>query len=201
MDALVAELERLEAIVAGWSPADAAVARAYRAAVEDLNGEAFRRFIIALRAEPGTFSAMRAAVRDELVYAILRRYGLIEPSPQEASAPVPLPRPLAPAQNDAWLPAGTLREIPEDGIRATTIGGEPVLLWRSGAALSCVQNACAHQGFPLDGGIVADGTIVCPRDGFAYDLASGDCLTAPGVALRVHGVRVAGDDVLVRLAR
>ena len=191
MDALVAELERLEAIVAGWSPADAAVARAYRAAVEDLNGEALRRFII----------AMRAAVRDELVYAILRRYGLIKPSPQEASAPVPLPRPLAPAQNDAWLPAGTLREIPEDGIRATTIGGEPVLLWRSGAALSCVQNACAHQGFPLDGGIVADGTIVCPRDGFAYDLASGDCLTAPGVALRVHGVRVAGDDVLVRLAR
>ena len=78
---------------------------------------------------------------------------------------------------------------------------------RCGAFYAHVQQRSLRQGEREQpvvfrfGGIVADGTIVCPRDGFAYDLASGDCLTAPGVALRVHGVRVAGDDVLVRLAR
>jgi nitrite reductase/ring-hydroxylating ferredoxin subunit/Fe-S cluster biogenesis protein NfuA len=279
VDELVAEVERLETIVSGWNASDAAIAHAYRAAVDDLNAEAFRRFIIALRAEPGALPALRTAVQDELVYAVLRRYRLIKPSLQErveaaldtvrpmlamhggdvqlvrvvppsaidvrftgacescpasvttftlgvkkaleegapeitdvrqvkglasgavATGSVRFVSPFAANETDRWLPAGTVGDIPEDGIRATTIGGEPVLLWRSGDALACVQNACAHQGFPIDRGIVADGTIVCPRHGFTYELASGECLTAPGVQLRMHAVRLVGDDVHVRLAR
>jgi nitrite reductase/ring-hydroxylating ferredoxin subunit/Fe-S cluster biogenesis protein NfuA len=278
MDALIAEVDRLEALVAGWDAPYATEVRAYRAAVEALNAEAFRRFIVALRAAPATHAGLRAALGDELVYAVLRHYELIKPSLQErieaaldtvrpmlaahggdvqlvrvvlpsaidvrftgacdscpasvttftlgvkkaladgvpeitdvrqvkglvadaAPAAVRYVSPFAAGERDGWLPAGTLGEIPEDGIRATAIGREPVLLWRRGDQLSCLQNACAHQGFPLDGGIVADGTIVCPRHGFAYELASGECLTAPGVQLRVHGVRIVGDDVHVRLAR
>lgn len=64
-----------------------------------------------------------------------------------------------------------------------------------------MQNACAHLGLPLDFALVSDGTIVCPHRGFAYELASGECLTARGVRLRVHAVRVTGDDVAVKLSR
>lgn len=275
MDSLIAEVDRLEAQVAGWDAPYATVARAYRTAVEALGAEAFRRFIVTLRAEPATHASLRAVLDDELVYAVLRHYGLVKPSLQErvevaldtvrpmlashggdvqlvrvvppsaievrftgacdscpasvttfalgvkkaledacpeitdirqvkglaaaaASPPVRFPSPFA-AETDRWLPAGTVADIPPLGIRATTIGGEPVLLWRSGDDISCLQNACAHQGFPLDRGIVAGGTIICPRHGFAYELASGECLTAPGVQLRAHGVRVVGEHIHVRL--
>jgi len=114
------------------------------------------------------------------------------------SPSVRFPSPFADA-TDRWLPAGTVADIPPLGIRVMTIGGEPVLLWRSGEDISCLQNACAHQGFPLDRGIVAGGTIICPRHGFAYELASGECLTVPGVQLRSHGVRVIGEHIHVRL--
>jgi nitrite reductase/ring-hydroxylating ferredoxin subunit/Fe-S cluster biogenesis protein NfuA len=109
--------------------------------------------------------------------------------------------PFAAHALDGWLAAGTLAEIPEDGVRHTTVDGEAVILTRAGGAIACYQNACAHLGFPLDGALVVDGTLVCPHHGFAYELASGECLTARGVQLRTHAVRVTGDDVHVRLSR
>ena len=100
-----------------------------------------------------------------------------------------------------WLPAGVLGDIPEDGVRATQIGGEPVVLVRRGAVVSCFQDACAHLGLAFHDGTIDDGVITCPHHGFRYHLATGECLTAPEVQLQVHAVRVVGDRVEVRLAR
>lgn len=264
--------------MAQWESAHVATAAAYRNAIDRLNAEAFRRMIAVLRADPRALPALKDAVKDELVYALLRRHGLVKPSLQErveaaldgvrpmlaahggdvalvrvvppaaievrfsgacescpasvttftlgvkkalaeacpeitdvrqvkglstAAAPggVRYISPFATVESNGWLPAGTLFDIPADGVRYATVDGESVLLARNGEAVSCLQNACAHLGYPLDGGAVTDGTIVCPHHGFAYDLASGECLTARGVQLRVHAVRVTGDDVSVRLAR
>jgi nitrite reductase/ring-hydroxylating ferredoxin subunit len=52
---------------------------------------------------------------------------------------------------------------------------------------------------PLEMGEVHDGVITCSYHGFQYLLESGECLTAPGVQLKVHAVRVTGDRVQVRL--
>jgi nitrite reductase/ring-hydroxylating ferredoxin subunit len=93
-----------------------------------------------------------------------------------------------------------LSEIPEGGIRAMTIEGEKVILSRQGNVVSCFQNACAHLGFALDDGEIQDGVITCPYHGFQYDLASGECLTAPEVQLQSHAVRVTGTRVEVRLS-
>jgi len=276
---LARDLEHLEAIVAQWESPYATTALAYRHAIDALNAEAFRRLIAALRSEPAALGAMKGAVRDELVYAVLRHHGLIKASLQDrveaaldgirpslalhggdvqlvrvvppaaievrftgacescpasvttftlgvkkalaeqcpeitevrqvrglstvAAAPsgVRFVSPFAGSETDGWLPAGRLAEIPEDGVRYATVDGESVVLARSADSVSCFQNACAHLGFPLDGGLVADGTIVCPHHGFTYELASGECLTARGVQLRVHAVRVTGDDVAIRLSR
>lgn len=277
-DGLAADLERLEAIVAGWESPHAAVALAYRNAIDALNAEAFKRMIATLRADPSAMPALKDAVRDEVVYAVLRHHELIKPSLQErveaaldgvrpmlalhggdvrlvrvippssievrftgacescpasvttfthgvktalaaqcpeitdvrqvkglrtAAAPggVTYISPFASVESDGWLAAGRLDDIPEDGLRYATIDGEAVMLARGLEAVTCYQNACAHLGLPLEGGLIADGTIVCPHHGFVYDLASGECLTAPGVQLRTHAVRVSGDDVFVRLAR
>ncbi len=100
-----------------------------------------------------------------------------------------------------WLFAGRLGDIPEGGIRAVALGGETVLLSRQGSIVSCFQNACAHLGLPIHGGTVAEGIIACPHHGFRYDLATGECLTAPEVQLQPHAVRVIGNRVEVRLAK
>jgi nitrite reductase/ring-hydroxylating ferredoxin subunit/Fe-S cluster biogenesis protein NfuA len=243
--------------------------------MDALHAEAFRRIIATLRADPNAVPALKEAVRDELVYAVLRHHELVKPSLQErveaaldgvrpmlashggdvrlvrvippaaievrftgacescpasvttftlgvkkaleaqcpeitdvrqvkglSSAPsaggVRYVSPFATNDADGWIPAGTLADIPEDGVRYAVVDGESVVLARSGDGVSCFQNACAHLGLPLSGGIVAAGTIACPHHGFVYELASGECLTARGVQLRVHAVRVVGNDVHVR---
>lgn len=275
---LVADIERLEAIVSGWENPYAAVALAYRNAIDALSAEAFRRMIAALRADPSALPALKDAVRDEVVYAVLRHHELVKPSLQErvesaldgvrpmlalhggdvrlvrvippssievrftgacescpasvttfthgvktalaaqcpeitdvrqvkglsataAQGGVTYISPFASDESDGWLRAGGLGDIPEDGVRYATIDGEALIFARGPEAVACYQNACAHVGLSLEGGLVSEGTIVCPHHGFAYDLASGECLTAPGVQLRTHAVRVIGDAVFVRLAR
>jgi len=275
---LAHDLDALEAIVAAWDAPYAATTLAYRGAIDALNAEAFRRLIAALRTDRQAMAALKTAVTDELVYAVLRHHELIRPSLQErveaaldgvrpmlashggdvtlvrvvppaaievrftgacetcpasittftlgvkraleaecpeitdvrqvkglSSAPtaggVRYISPFASVDSDGWVRAGTLAGIPDDGVRYATVDGEPLIFSRSASGIACVQNACAHLGLSLDGGLVAEGLITCPHHGFTYELASGECLTAPGVSLRVHAVRVTGDDVFVRLSR
>jgi Fe-S cluster biogenesis protein NfuA/nitrite reductase/ring-hydroxylating ferredoxin subunit len=101
----------------------------------------------------------------------------------------------------AWLPAAALAEIPLGGILRREIAGRDVLLSRSGAAITCFTNACAHLAMPLDDGVVADGVVTCRHHGFQYLLESGECLTAPAVQLEQHAVRLIDDRVEVRLRR
>jgi nitrite reductase/ring-hydroxylating ferredoxin subunit/Fe-S cluster biogenesis protein NfuA len=109
--------------------------------------------------------------------------------------------PFALAAAGGWLQACTLAELAEGGVRELVIDGEHVLLAAHGNAVTCFQNACAHLGLELHEGEVSDGIITCPHHGFEYDLATGECLTAPEVQLQSHGVRVVGQRVEVRLSR
>lgn len=273
---LIGDVERLETIFDGWEETPRGAVEAYRRAIEELHGEALRRLIRSLKAEPAALAAMKKAVADEVIYAVLRHHDIVRPSLNErvelalegvrpmlashggdvelvkvappsievrfigscdgcpASAltfhagvkkavqeacpeitdirqvkglgsggegSVRFVSPFALGAEGNWLAAGALSDIPEGSIRATDIGGEKLLLSRQGPVVTCFQNACAHLGFPLHDGEIEDGIITCPHHGFQYDLASGECLTAPEVALQSHAVRVIGERVEVRLAR
>lgn len=108
--------------------------------------------------------------------------------------------PFAINAEGAWLPAGLVADIPDGGIRVLELEKHPLLLSRRGNMVSCFQNACAHLGMPIHEGEISDGVITCPYHRFQYDLATGECLTAPEVQLRPHAVRVMGGRVEVRLA-
>jgi Fe-S cluster biogenesis protein NfuA/nitrite reductase/ring-hydroxylating ferredoxin subunit len=108
--------------------------------------------------------------------------------------------PFALDSGGKWLFAGTLNEIPENGLRAVMLDGEEVILFRRGAVVTCFQDACAHLGLAIRQGGIEDGILTCPHHGFRYDLASGECLTAPEVQLQAHAVRIIGHRVEVRLA-
>jgi nitrite reductase/ring-hydroxylating ferredoxin subunit/Fe-S cluster biogenesis protein NfuA len=267
------DIERLETIFATWDETPRAAVEAYRRAVEAINGEALRRLVRALKADPAALAAMKRAVEDEVVYAVMRRHDIVKASLSErVEAALESVRPMlashggdvelvkvsppsievrfrgscdgcpasaltfhagvkkavqdacpeideiiqvkgvghsdgahfvspfALAGKGDWLPACGLSDIPKGGVKAMRLGGEDVILSRQGAIVTCFQNACAHLGVALDDGYVADGLITCSHHGFQYDLATGECLTAPQVQLQSHAVRVVGGRIEVRLA-
>ena len=79
----LADIERLETIFATWEENQQAAVGAYRLAIEELNGEALRRLIRALKTDPAALAAMKNAIADEVVYAVLRRHDIVKPSLNE----------------------------------------------------------------------------------------------------------------------
>ena len=78
--ALLNDLAALEALAEDWPEAQRNAAAARAEAVEALNAAAFRRLIRALKAVPELSEALRAAAADEVVYAVLRRHGILKAS-------------------------------------------------------------------------------------------------------------------------
>jgi len=139
----------------------------------------------------------------------VRHVRQVSHSPRQASAStapgsaqvVHFVSPFAKARDEGWEGVCTLDEIPDGGILARVHDGHDLLLYRRGVEVSCMANACAHLGMPLDAGEVHDGVLTCPYHGFSYRLESGECLTVPEVQLTVHPVKVTGSQVTVRLGR
>ena len=77
------DVERLESIFATWDENQQAAVGAYKLAVEELNGEALRRLIRALKTDPAALAAMKNAIADEVVYAVLRRHDIVKASLNE----------------------------------------------------------------------------------------------------------------------
>ncbi len=73
------------------------------------------------------------------------------------------------AEAEGWLDAGMAAEIP-DGRAVILVPpeGERIAVFREGAKIYAVANACRHQGGPLGEGRILDGCIVCPWHGFQY---------------------------------
>ncbi len=80
---LIKSIESLEVIVEGWNDSHRLTVRALRKAIEDLHKEAFSRLIRGIKAEPAAKPALRQAVGDEVVYAVLRHLELVKPSLNE----------------------------------------------------------------------------------------------------------------------
>ena len=79
----VSDIERLETIFATWDDSQQAAVGAYKLAIEALDGEALRRLTRALKTDPAALAAMKNAIADEVVYAVLRRHQIVKPSLNE----------------------------------------------------------------------------------------------------------------------
>lgn len=107
--------------------------------------------------------------------------------------------PFASNASQGWVAVCELDDVPADSVLERRVKDRSVLLSRAGLEISCVENACAHLGMPLEMGEVENGIITCSYHGFQYELSTGICLTVPEVQLKVHAVRVSGKTVEVRL--
>jgi nitrite reductase/ring-hydroxylating ferredoxin subunit/Fe-S cluster biogenesis protein NfuA len=79
----LSDVERLESIFATWEETPRNAVAAYRTAIETLHGEALTRLVRALKEDPAALAAMKAAIGDEIVYAVLRRHGILKASVAE----------------------------------------------------------------------------------------------------------------------
>lgn len=123
----------------------------------------------------------------------------VEAANDGKTIPLHFVSPFAKENDDGFVDACALDELPLGVATALTVSGREVLFWRDRGSVGCVDNACAHLGMPLDGGEVGDGVIECPYHGFQYRLDTGECLTVPEVQLIVHAVRVRDGRVAVKL--
>ena len=103
-------------------------------------------------------------------------------------------------EEHGWVEGPLVSEIAVDRPFAFENGDDKILLIKSPKGMRAYRNACAHQGLPLDGGILdgENGTITCPWHGFQFDSESGECFSAPQCQLEPFPLRVKEDRVWVR---
>ncbi|MEH2154579.1 NifU family protein [Nostoc sp.] len=278
LEELVQEINRFEAIISEWDESQRCVAVGLKRAIEALHKAALTSLIKSLKQE--SMSALRHAVTDEVVYAVLLYHELVKsPKPPLAqrlqtaleevrpglkshngdielvaikppdtvevkligtcsSCPAStltlsqgveqaiknhcpeiskvvavnnnptvyttnsnLTTPFSPPITSTWVKVATIEQVPEFGVLAVQLAGNSLILHRQGATLTCYRNACAHLGYPLEGGKVENGIITCPSHGFQYRLETGECLTAPDVSLQSYLVKIKEDKVFVKLQK
>ncbi len=99
-----------------------------------------------------------------------------------------------------WFAGPAVDDVSDERAVAVETPAANVVLVRAKGGIRAFRNACAHQGLPLEGGMVdaEAGTITCPWHGFRFDCDSGECLTAPAAQLEQFPVRIENGVVWVR---
>ncbi len=78
LDRLAGDIDKLEAIIAGWDEHYLLTARAFKTSIEDLHKEALKRLIRALKDDPASGARLREALGDSVVYGVLLYHGLVK---------------------------------------------------------------------------------------------------------------------------
>jgi 3-phenylpropionate/trans-cinnamate dioxygenase ferredoxin component len=91
-------------------------------------------------------------------------------------------------------------EIPDPGRLLVEVGDRLVVVIHAAGKFYAIDDVCTHDGGPLGEGELHGFTISCPRHGATFDVRDGRALTMPATKPTAsHEVKVAGDDVLVKL--
>lgn len=150
-------------------------------------------------------SMSAVTLREGVEEAILSQIPEIRQVEVLPSAPGPtliLPEAIGASAATGWTRGPRVEDVPPGTMVALRAGAVEALIVNLDNRLSAFRNACAHQGLPLDGGMLdpAAGTLTCPWHGFCFDAESGECLTAPQAQLEPFPLRVEEGLIWVRLA-
>ena len=98
-----------------------------------------------------------------------------------------------------FIKVATLDEIPLNGSKLVEVDYVRVALFNLGGELYAIEDMCTHDGGPLvEGSIVNDCEVMCPRHGARFDIRTGAALSMPAFeATETYAVKVDGNDVLI----
>lgn len=99
-----------------------------------------------------------------------------------------------------WVRVCGLAEAPAEGqVAEAEVNGVQVCLARFGGRLSAVDNLCPHRQGPMGQGWLEGGAVVCPWHSWAFSLETGEADYPVGERIRIFGLKVEDDAVLVDL--
>ncbi len=101
-----------------------------------------------------------------------------------------------PAQ-EHFIPVARLSDLDARGRAVVTVGEERVALVRVEGRLYALGDACPHRGGPLSEGDLDGHLLHCPLHAWPFDVRTGACPTSPGARVRIHAVRVIGEEIHV----
>ncbi|MCA9097699.1 MAG: Rieske 2Fe-2S domain-containing protein, partial [Planctomycetaceae bacterium] len=76
--------------------------------------------------------------------------------------------------SEQLLLLGTVPPIDSDSPHLYQVNGEEIVVVRHAGTWSAFVNRCPHAGAPLNEGVSDDGSVVCGRHGWTFDLATGE---------------------------
>lgn len=103
--------------------------------------------------------------------------------------------------DEGWVDACALDEIPDGRARVVFLEGERVAIFRYDQKLAALSNVCQHQNGPLGEGRVIDGCVVCPWHGYEYRPDSGTSPPPFTEKVSTFRLRLDGDRILIDPAR
>jgi len=99
-----------------------------------------------------------------------------------------------------WMRVCALEDIPVLGSRVLRSPGGDIALFRNAEdEVFAVHDQCPHKGGPLSQGIVHGRTVTCPLHNWKVQLDSGEAVAPDSGCARAFQVRLAGDQVLLKL--
>jgi len=90
-------------------------------------------------------------------------------------------------------------EIPEGRGKAFTVGDRRIAVFCVGETYYALNDRCPHMGASLATGDLRDGTVICDRHLWAFQLADGQCPDVAKLRAETFEVRIEGQEVQVRL--
>ena len=90
-------------------------------------------------------------------------------------------------------------EIKSGSYKLVGVGGREVAVLNLDGKFHAFENVCPHMGGPVGEGIIENGVVTCPLHGWNFDITTGESRNMPGQKLNTFEVKVAGQDVLVRV--
>jgi nitrite reductase (NADH) small subunit len=90
-----------------------------------------------------------------------------------------------------------LSDLDERGRAVVTVGGTRVALVRVDGRLYALEDTCPHRGGPLSEGDLDGHLLHCPLHAWPFDVRTGACPANRNARVRIHEVRVVGEDIQV----
>lgn len=88
-------------------------------------------------------------------------------------------------------------ELAPGEIKAVTVDGTELILYRLGDEYFSTQRKCLHQGGDLADGLISRGFLVCSFHYWKFDARTGRHEISPETCLRTYAVRVDGADIQI----
>ena len=100
-----------------------------------------------------------------------------------------------------FINVGTKTDFPENQTKGVKIGEVDVCIANWKDNLTAFDNSCTHAHALLSDCDIEDSEVACPLHGARFNVQNGQAMTPPAVRpVRMHEVKVEGNDVLVKLS-